>query len=135
MIHFQLNRTTFKTTLNFHVSQKAVYSSVQSEPMFYGPNQIEINMPLVAHTLNFFKHHMTHPEEGLYHTYTASPSTKVKPWRKRLINGAQTLGKKWAGVYAYLNHAEISTLRRSAAGEHLLLDNLNSEDQGGELQV
>jgi len=135
MIHFQLNQAIYTTTLSFSVSQKAVYSSVQSEPMFYGPSQIEINMPLVAHTLNFFKHHMTHPEEGLYHTYTASAANKVNLWRKRLVNGAQTLGKKWAGVYAYLEHDELFAMRQSPAGEIFFLDNLNGEDQGGELQV
>lgn len=135
MIHFQLNQAMFTTTLNFPVSQKAVYASVQEEPMFLGPNRIEINMHFAAHTLNFFKHHMTHPEEGLYHTYTASAANKVNLWRKRLVNGAQSLGKKWAGVYAYLDHDELAAIRQSPAGDRLVLDNLNGEDQGGELQV
>lgn len=135
MMHFQLNRAIISNTLNFPVSQGAVYSSIKDEPMFHGKNSIEINMPLVAHTLNFFKHHLTRPEEAMYHTYKAMGDEKPKAWRKRLVDGAQALGKRWAGVYAFLEHDELQQLREADTHDTFFIDNFNGEGDGEEIQV
>lgn len=78
---------------------------------------------------------MTNPGEGLYSIYNSCDTPKVKVWNKRLVNGAQNLGKKWAGAYAYLTNEELFDMRENPAGELFVLDGLNGEDQSGQLQV
>jgi hypothetical protein len=133
MMHFQLNEATITYTLSFPISQRAVYSTIQQEPLFRGKDGIEVNLPLVAHCFNFFKHHMTRPEETMYHMFKSLKNEKPKLWRKGLMDGAQTLGKKWAGVYGYLEPAELDQLHANDNDDVFLMDQF--QEEGDEIQV
>lgn len=135
-MHFKLNRQITSTSLNMFCSQRTVYASIKTQPLFRQTRDtIEVNMPFVAHTLNLFQHYLTQKHEPLYHTYAALPlRRRIQPWRKRLSNGAQRVGTRWSGIYSFLEHVELQKLR-STDDDQWFQDSLNGEEEGGELQV
>ena len=135
MIHFQLNRAIQSNTLNFRVSQEFVYGTPGDFPMFVGPNGTDIDLLFVAHTLNFFQHHLTSPQEPASRAFKDLGNDKPKPWRKPLVDGAQFLGKRWAGVYAFLEHDELAELREGGQELGYFMDSFQGESEGNEIQV
>jgi len=135
MMHFQLNRAIASTTLNFRVSQETIYATPHDMPMFTGPNGTDVNLLFVAHTLNFFQHHLTSPMEPASRAFKELGNDKPKPWRKPLVDGAQALGKRWAGVYAFLEHDELADLRDEVHDNGYYQDSFQGESEGNEIQV
>ncbi len=102
LAHLQFDHVLKTPTWGFPDSQKAVYESVRKEPIFVGPHKTEVNMQWVAHAVNFFKYHVTREDEGtLFPGYEElrEAGMGIKPWRKKLKRGVQTLGKRWRGTY------------------------------------
>ena len=135
MMHFQLHRAIQTTTLNFRVSQETVYSTPRDMPMFTGPNGMDINLLYVAHTLNFFQHHLTSPMEPASRAFKELGDDRPKPWRRTLVDGAQPLGRRWAGVYAFLERDELADLREEVHDNGYYQDSFQGENDGNEIQV
>jgi hypothetical protein len=135
LTHFQFHRAIISTTLNFRISQETVYSTPSSVPMFLGPSGTDINLLFVAHTLNFFQHHLTSPMEPASRAFRDLGNDKPKPWRKPLVDGAQPLGRRWAGTYAFLEHDELADLREEVQGDGYFQDSFQGESEGNEIQV
>lgn len=111
------------------MSQRAAYASAVREPLFKGANGVEVNMNFVARTLNFFKYHLRRKDEHtLYSDYNSlAPEDRVKSWRRKLVNGQRMLGRNWKGVYAYLEHDDLVSLRDGSDDEQVLPDNFNDD--------
>lgn len=94
-------------------------------------------MDFVANAVNFFKYHMTRPEEQtLYNDYQSLHQTdRPRAWNEKLQNGARKLGKSWKGIYSYLELDDLAMLRRSNGDDELIMDNFSEEHATGVFQV
>jgi hypothetical protein len=95
-------------------SQRIVYMSTNSAPIYQGPSKTNINMEWVLHCMHFFRHHMMNDEVATLHQAIDDLPPRQKPsaWQEPLRRGSYVLGNHWKGTYAFLDAPEIHKLRR-----------------------
>ena len=106
LTHIRFDMDNRTPTYSFYDSQLTTYRHPHLEPMFGGKDRVEINMRLVLHGLNFFKHYCTTRHAALEDPYDRLPkSERVGAWARNLPHqGACRLGKTWKGIYGADSH-------------------------------
>ena len=103
LTHLLLDPSLSLGTIGFEYSQKAVYEHPAKQPLFRGQNYSKVNIELIMHTVNFFKHHMMNPDaQTLYELYhELEDHERPQPWNSRLQQcpGVAKLGRYWKGSY------------------------------------
>lgn len=128
--------------LSFDDSQKLVYATHKTEPMFTGRGDLQVNMNWTLHCINFFRHHMVKQEAGtLFRTMTElHPFDRPSAWRDPLQEGSYPLSKHWKGTFSYLDNKELARIRglvvsnTNGRQEQEIFEDKNIEN-GGNIQV
>ncbi|KAF2199038.1 hypothetical protein GQ43DRAFT_377200 [Delitschia confertaspora ATCC 74209] len=110
---------------SFEVSQKAVYESPKTCPIFRGVKNLEVDMEWALHCLNFFRYHMMSEDAHTLHETIDAMDVLQKPsaWNYKLQNHRyHHLSRHWKGTYAYLDRGEIVSIRRSPPGQNIYID-------------
>lgn len=92
-------------TINFPASQQTVYSHPEEIHLFGDKHKTRVNINFLLHITNFFKYHMTQPQEAsLFLPFQdLEDNEKPKVWQSKLEQGIQKLGKSWKGSYGKLH--------------------------------
>ncbi|KAH7414389.1 hypothetical protein DE146DRAFT_763127 [Phaeosphaeria sp. MPI-PUGE-AT-0046c] len=100
--------------LGVEESQRMVYMSTESQPIYSGPTMTVLNMEWILHCMNFFRHHMMSEEVGtLYQVLNELPAyQRPSAWQTPLRSGTAPLCKNWKGTYSFLDLKEVEKLRR-----------------------
>lgn len=87
-------------TWDFPKSQANAYSHPDILPMF-GIFRANVNLGLILHISNFFKYHMTSPEEAtlFYPFKELAEDQKPRAWEGPIVQGVRAIGRSWKGSY------------------------------------
>lgn len=140
-------------TLGFTKSQQVVYSHPERYPLFMDKYKTLVNITFLLHISNFFKYHMTQPQEAtLFNPFhDLEDEEKPKMWQSHLEQGTSKLGKSWKGSYGKLHQSqrrglriyaysvskaylhdlrEVPIMRSFDRGEHVIIDTIDHSEDG-----
>ncbi|MCJ1223689.1 hypothetical protein MMC12_000332 [Toensbergia leucococca] len=129
--HWTLELPSCRRTYGFPTSQQVVYSHPNTCPMFLDSHMRKVNIEYLLHVANFFKYHLTLPEEAtLYHLFQElEDDEKPRGWQGRLEQGPKKLGSHWKGSYSYLHDInDIQHIRSEEPGSNIFTDSIDYND-------
>ncbi|MCJ1461476.1 hypothetical protein MMC07_000073 [Pseudocyphellaria aurata] len=135
LTHWSLDLSMKCPTYSFEISQKVVYTHPDVTPIF--KHRVStVNMTYLLHIVNFFKYHITVPEEKTLHPFFKELAEDQRPraWDNGIDQGLSRVGTTWKGTYAYMDSRLVRQIRNVRAGSAIFMDGFGIEWGDGAFQ-
>lgn len=117
-----------KTAYRYPESQQAAFSAT---PWLGGAYNLNVDMQLVLHQLNYWRYHFISNGECLLDAFR-DLEDKERPrfWQKQLGQGQKAnVGKRWKGAYSFCdNHEDVLEIRRGNNGDSPIESLFNGQE-------